>query len=115
MVSADSGMLDVRMGCCSVFCNLTTLFYAQDQRTRTSVDLLSLSSLDFGEIVLARSFGHRQTSPKTEKIWGSPVCAEVCAITAVLQAVLRYSLKCLLRNVYSHYTHSSVNTPLKQM
>lgn len=78
-------------------------------------DLLSPSFLDFGGIVLASSCGLRQTSPKTEQIWGSPVCAEVCAITAVLQTVLRYSLKCLFRNVCSHYTHSSVNTPLKQM
>lgn len=96
MVSADSGMLDVLMGGCSVFCNLAILFCAQDERTRAWVELLSPSSLDFGEIALARSFGLRQTSSKTEQIWGSPLCAEVYAVTAVLQAALRYSL-----NAYS--------------
>lgn len=81
----------------------------------TSGPTKSSSSLDFGEIVLASSFGRRQGRSKTKQIWVYPVCADVCAITAGLQIVLRYSLKRLLRNVYSHYTHSSVNTPLKQM
>lgn len=113
MVSADSGMLDVLTGHCSGFCSLTMLCCAEDQRM--SGPTKSLSSLDFGEMVLASSFVLRQERPKTKQIWGYLVCAEVCAITAVLQIVLRYSLKRLLRNVYSHYTQSSVNTPLKQM
>lgn len=42
MVSDDSGMLDVLIGRCSGFCNLTVLCCAQEQRTRAQLDLQSL-------------------------------------------------------------------------